>query len=75
MKELKDFRKIPLAPGESREVEFALTEPQLRYHHADLSFDSDSGEFAVYTGPNSRDTAEGRFRLDLDTAHTAPSEN
>jgi beta-glucosidase len=63
MKELKDFRKVLLAPGKSREVEFALTEPQLCYHHADLSFSSDSGEFAVFTGPNSRDTTEGRFRL------------
>ncbi|MEB4783388.1 beta-glucosidase BglX [Paenibacillus jamilae] len=67
MKELKDFCKILLAPGENREVEFTVTEPQLRYHHADLSFDSDSGEFAVFTGPNSRDTTEGRFRLVKET--------
>lgn len=63
MKELKDFCKVLLTPGESREVKFVLTEPQLRYHHADLSFSSDSGEFAVFTGPNSRDTSESRFRL------------
>ncbi|MBJ8191029.1 glycoside hydrolase family 3 C-terminal domain-containing protein, partial [Bacillus cereus] len=34
MKELKDFCKVLLAPGESREVEFALTEPQpVSYTH------------------------------------------
>ncbi|MGG6312845.1 glycoside hydrolase family 3 N-terminal domain-containing protein [Paenibacillus macerans] len=65
LKELKDFRKIRLQPGESREVAFELTEPQLRYHHADLTFASDPGAFAAYVGPNSRDTAELRFSLRL----------
>lgn len=63
MKELKDFVKVTLAPGESRDVEFTLSESQLRYHHADLSYDSDSGEFAVFVGPNSRDAAQCQFRL------------
>ncbi|MBB6672167.1 glycoside hydrolase family 3 C-terminal domain-containing protein [Cohnella nanjingensis] len=63
VKELKDYRKLVLAPGESAEVSFTITEPQLRYYHADLTFASDPGEFIVYVGPNSRDTAEARFRL------------
>ncbi|MEC0152616.1 glycoside hydrolase family 3 C-terminal domain-containing protein, partial [Paenibacillus macerans] len=65
VKELKDFRKILLQPGEAREVAFALTEPQLRYHHADLTFASDAGDFLVYVGPNSRDAAGLRFSLRL----------
>ncbi|WP_372009425.1 beta-glucosidase BglX [Paenibacillus chitinolyticus] len=63
VKELKAYRKLFLKPGETAEVRFDLTEEQLRYHHSDLSFASDPGEFAVFVGPNSRDTAELRFRL------------
>lgn len=63
VKELKDFRQILLAPGESREVSFTLEEEQLRYHHSDLSFASDPGRFKVFVGANSRDTLEADFRL------------
>ncbi|MDQ0087131.1 beta-glucosidase [Paenibacillus anaericanus] len=63
MRELKAFIKILLQPGECREVNFILTEEQLRYHHSDLSFSSDAGEFVVLVGANSRDVVERRFRL------------
>ncbi|MBA2942544.1 beta-glucosidase BglX [Paenibacillus sp. CGMCC 1.16610] len=64
LKELKGFRKIKLQPGEAQEVAFILTEEQLRYHHSDLSYTSDAGEFAVFVGPNSRDVLQAlSFRL------------
>jgi beta-glucosidase len=63
MKELKGFKKLELAAGESQEVTFTITEEQLRYHHSDLSFSSDKGQFALFVGSNSRDVAERRFRL------------
>jgi beta-glucosidase len=64
LKELKGFRKILLQPGESREVTFILTEEQLRYHHSDLTYASDDGQFAVFVGPNSRDVLpELSFKL------------
>lgn len=63
VKELKDFAKIRLSPGESREVTFELTEEQLCYTHPDLSFSSDSGRFTVYVGPNSRDVTGVDFVL------------
>lgn len=58
IKELKDFRKIALQPGESKDVEFTLSEQQLRYYHSDLKLMSDPGDFIVFIGPNSRDGAE-----------------
>jgi len=58
LKELKGFCKLTLAAGESREVEFQLTEAQLRYHHSDLTLASDAGAFSVFVGPNSRDCLE-----------------
>ncbi|WP_179015475.1 beta-glucosidase BglX [Paenibacillus sp. 79R4] len=63
MKELKDFRKIELAPGEAAQVVFELGEEQLRYYHSDLSFTSDAGKFEVFVGPNSRDTRQAGFHL------------
>ncbi|WP_145048122.1 glycoside hydrolase family 3 N-terminal domain-containing protein [Paenibacillus xylanexedens] len=63
MRELKDYVKLELAPGETGTATFTLSEAQLRYHHSDLSYRSDKGAFNVYVGPNSRDTQEGSFKL------------
>ncbi|QAY65878.1 beta-glucosidase [Paenibacillus protaetiae] len=63
LKELKGYRKLKLEPGESADVQFTLTEEQLRYYHSDLTFASDAGLFEVHVGPNSRDTAVQTFRL------------
>jgi beta-glucosidase len=65
MKELKDFAKFSLSPGESKEVSFTLTEEQLRYYHSDLSFSSDPGKFKLFVGPNSQEVKERDFRLTL----------
>lgn len=63
LKELKAFEKVTLAPGESKTIEFTLTEEQLRYHHADLAFTSDAGEFTVFVGGSSRDVLSAAFEL------------
>ncbi len=63
LKELKAYQKIKLNPGEEREITFSLTEEQLLYFHADLSFESDTGKFKVFVGPNSRECLEQSFDL------------
>ncbi|GGH10553.1 glycoside hydrolase family 3 N-terminal domain-containing protein [Paenibacillus segetis] len=63
VKELKAFRRIILEPGESQEVTFTLAEEQLRYHHSNLEFKSDSGDFFAFIGGNSRDVTELKFTL------------
>ncbi|WP_018758560.1 glycoside hydrolase family 3 N-terminal domain-containing protein [Paenibacillus terrigena] len=63
VKELKAFSRILLEPGESQEVTFTLAEEQLRYHHSNLEFNSDSGDFIAFIGGNSRDVAELKFTL------------
>ncbi len=63
VKELKAFRKVVLQPGESREIEFTLEEPQLRYYHSDLTHSSDAGAFIAYVGPNSQTNSALPFRL------------
>lgn len=63
MRELKGFVRLELAPGESADAVFTITEEQLRYYHSDLTQASDPGTFQVFVGPNSRDTLTESFRL------------
>jgi beta-glucosidase len=63
LKELKDFEKISLEPGESKEVTFTITEDKLRYHHSDLTFTSDPGTFIAYIGGNSKEVMKASFTL------------
>jgi beta-glucosidase len=63
LKELKAFEKVTLAPGETKTIEFTLSEEQLRYHHRDLSYTSDAGEFTIFVGPNSREVSSVTFEL------------
>ncbi|SES29320.1 beta-glucosidase BglX [Salipaludibacillus aurantiacus] len=61
VKELKGFRKIYLEPGETRKVVFEINEDDLKYHHSDLSYRADPGDFTVSVGPDSRNTEQLRF--------------
>lgn len=63
MKELKNFQKLMLLPGEKTLVSFVISEDQLRYYHADLTYKSDPGKFIAFVGTNSRDCIELPFEL------------
>ncbi len=57
-KELKDFRKITLAPGEKRKVSFSITEDRLCFLTENDRWESEPGEFEVLIGSDS--TTENR---------------
>ncbi len=63
VKELKDFQQVVLAAGEAKEVTFTINESQLRYVHSNQQWASDTGEFKIMVGPNSRDLQETTLRL------------
>ncbi len=63
VKELKDFSRITLKPGESKVVEFVITPEKLKFYNSQLKFDCEPGEFDVMIGPNSRDVQTLRFTL------------
>ncbi|MBK1438521.1 beta-glucosidase BglX [Parapedobacter sp. ISTM3] len=63
VKELKGFRKLHLAPGQSQQVTFDLTEEDLKFYNAELEYVAEPGEFAVFVGTNARDVQEKRFTL------------
>lgn len=63
VKELKGFQKVFLKKGETRTVEFTLTEKDLRFYNSNLKFASEPGDFKVYVGTSSANTLEAGFVL------------
>jgi beta-glucosidase len=53
VKELKDFKKIFLQPGGSRDVVFHITTEQLKFYNNRLIYDWEPGEFGIQIGTNS----------------------
>ena len=51
--ELKDFRKISLAPGKSQYVEFTIDSDMLKFYNYDLDFVCEPGDFNIMTGSSS----------------------
>ncbi len=63
VKELKGFKKILLKAGETKEVEFTLTDKELSFYDADGNTRLEAGAFKVFVGANSRDVLEKDFTL------------
>lgn len=61
--ELKGFQLITLAPGETREVKFNITEEMLQFYNVDKIWTSEPGDFEVMVGGNSRDLKKAGFTL------------
>lgn len=61
VKELKQFRKVSLQPGESKEVNFTITPEDLKFYNSNLKWDWESGEFVVFVGTNSEEVKQARF--------------
>ncbi len=64
VKELKDFTKVELAPGERVAVTFVLTEEDLAFHTADGTFAAETGDFEVFVGKSSEDCLTASFRFE-----------
>lgn len=55
VKELKNFTKVMLQPGEIREVSMEVTTTDLSFYNSNLQFDWEAGAFNLFVGTNSRD--------------------
>jgi beta-glucosidase len=60
VKELKNFRKIMLQPGESKDVTIEVTTNDLKFYNSELKYDWEPGDFIIYAGSNSRDVRSAR---------------
>ncbi len=63
VKELKGFKRVHLEAGESKTVEFEISEPMLKFYNADLQFVSEPGDFEIMVGPNSSDVQSVKLTL------------
>jgi len=61
VKELKNFRKVELEPGETMEVSFTITPEDLKFFNSNLEYDWESGDFNIYIGTNSEEVKTSSF--------------
>jgi beta-glucosidase len=63
VKELKGFKRITIAPGETETIEFVLHPSQLRYYDREMNYTIEPGRVKVFVGTNSRDVLETEFEI------------
>jgi beta-glucosidase len=56
VEELKNYQKIELQPGESKDVTFDISTEALKFYNDQLVYDWEPGRFIVRIGTNSADT-------------------
>ncbi len=55
VKELKDFQKIKLQPGESKNIHFTIDKQKLSFYNDKLQWIAEPGEFNLMIGSSSED--------------------
>ena len=55
VKELKDFQKIKLQPGESKTIRFTINKEKLSFYNDKLQWIAEPGEFDLMIGSSSED--------------------
>ncbi|MCD7795839.1 MAG: glycoside hydrolase family 3 C-terminal domain-containing protein [Alistipes sp.] len=63
VRELKGFRKILLAPGECRSVEFTLTPEELSFCRADGTHGQEPGDYHLWIGGDSSAPLQSSFTI------------
>ena len=64
VKELKDFRRISLAAGETKTVSFTITPEKLQFYNTEMKRVVEPGEFQVMVGASSTDYLETTFTME-----------
>jgi beta-glucosidase len=64
VKELKDFKRVTLTPGESKTITFHMQPAHMAYYDENLELMIEPGKFKVMIGSSSEDIRlEGEFRI------------
>src|SRR5664280_2806964 len=61
VKELKNFKKVLLQPGEKKDISIEIGTNDLKFYNSDLKYDWEPGDFIIYFGTNSRDTKSAKI--------------
>lgn len=63
VQELKDFQRVPLAPGETRTVSFQITPEKMQFYNLEMKRVVEPGEFQVMVGTSSTDYLSATFNV------------
>ena len=63
VKELKGFKKVHIAAGESVQVDFPITTEELSYYNHDLEWVCEPGDFDIYIGPDCQRGGSARLTV------------
>ncbi|BFM19987.1 glycoside hydrolase family 3 N-terminal domain-containing protein [Gilvimarinus japonicus] len=63
VRELKDFKRVTLAPGESKTVAFTLPTSQLAFHNRDMQLVTEPGKFNLWIAQDSASGLQGEFTV------------
>ena len=63
MKELKDFKRVKLAPGESCKVEFEVPVSRLAFHNRDMVLAVENGNYTLTIGTDSQSGLRTYFKI------------
>ena len=63
VKELKDFTRITLDPGQKKTVTFTIDASKLAYWNADMQYVVEEGIFEIMTGKNSNDVQKVELKV------------
>lgn len=69
VQELRGFRRVPLKPGETRTIAFAIDVQDLAFHNSDLARVAEPGSFTVFVGGSSANTINLPFRMETADGH------
>jgi beta-glucosidase len=64
VQELRGFRRVRLAPGETRTIDLEIDVQDLAFHDTALARVAEPGSFTVFVGGSSAETTQLRFRLE-----------
>ena len=63
VRELKDYLRVSLTPGEEREIRFTLPKAALGFYDNAGTYRLEDGLFRIFVGSSSRDTLEKEIRI------------
>ena len=66
VKELKDFKRVSLKPGELKEVVFELDESAFAYYDAEMNYIVEAGQFDILIGNSSREEDLKKIYFNID---------
>ncbi len=66
VKELKDFKRVSLKPGELKEVIFELDESAFAYYDAEMNYIVEAGQFDILIGNSSREEDLKKIFFNID---------